>query len=380
MPGLRRTFWGAVVDPRVERLAQVLVRYSLRVQPGWLVRISAPAVAQPLIVAAYREILRAGAHPLLRVTVDGVEEVFYREASEEQLRYVSDLHRQEVEQIHASLGVWADTNTRALTNVPPHRRRIRAEATRPLSQRFLERAAQGALRWVGTQFPTHATAQEAEMSLEEYEDFVYGAGFLDRPDPVAEWQRIRERQQRIADFLSTKRTLRVVAEDTDLVVGVAGRRWINAAGEHNFPDGEVFTGPEEDRTAGRVRFTFPALYGGREVTGVRLVFEGGRVVQAEAEKGAEFLQEMLNTDPGARVLGEFAFGLNPHIQRFTRNTLFDEKIGGTVHMALGSSYPETGGRNESGIHWDLICDLRRGGEVYADGELILKDGQFLLDA
>ncbi|MDR7446294.1 MAG: aminopeptidase, partial [Armatimonadota bacterium] len=181
------------------------------------------------------------------------------------------------------------------------------------------------------------------------------------------------------EFLSTKRTLRVVAEDTDLVVGVAGRRWINAAGEHNFPDGEVFTGPEEDRTTGHVRFTFPALYGGREVTGVRLVFEGGRVVHAEADKGREFLQEMLNTDPGARVLGEFAFGLNPHIQRFTRNTLFDEKIGGTVHMALGSSYPETGGRNQSGIHWDLICDLRQGGEVYADGELILRDGRLLLD-
>lgn len=367
------------MDPRVEALAQVLVRYSLRVRPGDLVQISAPAVAQPLIVAAYRQVLRAGGHPLLRVTVEGTEEVFYREASEEQLRFVADLHEQEVERIDASLGVWAETNTRALTQVPPQRRRVRADATRALSQRFLERAAQGSLRWVGTLYPTQATAQEAEMSLEEYEEFVYGAGFLDRPDPVAEWERIRQRQQRIADFLSTKDTLRVVAEDTDLVVGVAGRRWINAAGEHNFPDGEVFTGPEEDRTAGHVRFTFPALYAGREVAGVRLVFEGGRVVHAEADKGAEFLREMLDTDPGARVLGEFAFGLNPHIQRFTRNTLFDEKIGGTVHMALGSSYPETGGRNESGIHWDLICDLRQGGEVYADGELIAKDGRFLLD-
>lgn len=363
----------------MEALAKVLVRYSLRVRPGDLVRISAPVVAQPLILAAYREVLRAGAHPLLRVTVEGVEEVFYREASEEQLRFVSDLHKQEIEGIDASLGVWAETNTRALTQVPPERRRIRAEATRSLSQRFLERAAQGSLRWVGTLYPTHATAQEAEMSLEEYEEFVYGAGFLDRADPVAEWEQIRQRQQRIADFLSTRRTLRVVAEDTDLVVGAAGRRWINAAGEHNFPDGEVFTGPEEDRTTGHVRFTFPALYAGREVTGVRLVFEGGRVVHAEADKGAEFLREMLDTDPGARVLGEFAFGLNPYIQRFTRNTLFDEKIGGTVHMALGSAYPETGGRNESGIHWDLICDLRQGGEVYADGELIAKDGRFLLD-
>jgi aminopeptidase len=161
-------------------------------------------------------------------------------------------------------------------------------------------------------------------------------------------------------------------------VGVAGRTWVNAAGEHNFPDGEVFTGPEEDRTEGSVQFSFPAVYGGREVSGVRLVFERGRVVHAEAAKGQEFLQEMLEVDEGARVLGEFAFGLNESIQRFTRNILFDEKIGGTIHMALGSSYPETGGRNQSGLHWDMICDLRQGGEVYADGELIYRDGKFLL--
>ncbi|MDR5684359.1 MAG: aminopeptidase [Armatimonadota bacterium] len=365
------------MDPRVERLAEVLVRYSLVVKPGQLVRISGPALAEPLIVACYRHVLRAGGHPLLRVTVDGVEEVYYKEASEEQLRFVSEIQRTEVERIDASIGIWAEYNTRALTNVSPARRRIRSEATRDLMQRFLERAAEGVLRWVGTQYPTQAEAQEAEMSLREYEDFVYGAGYLDRPDPVAEWERIRERQAHIAGFLASKREIRIVGPDTDLTVGVAGRRWINAAGESNFPDGEVFTGPEETKTHGRVRFTYPALYAGREVSDVRLAFEGGRVVEAKAAKGEEFLREMLETDEGARVLGEFAFGLNDNIQRFTRNILFDEKIGGTVHVALGSSYPETGGRNQSGIHWDMICDLRQGGEVYADGELIARDGRFL---
>lgn len=366
------------MDPRVTKLATVLVHYSLDTKPGQLVRISGPAIAEPLIVEAYREILRAGAHPILRITLEGVEEIFLKEASEAQLRFVPELQRLEVEQINASLGIWANYNTRALTNVPPDRQRIRREALREVSQRFLERAAQGALRWVGTQYPTQADAQEAEMSLREYEEFVFGAGYLDRPDPVAEWRRIRERQQRIADFLATKRTLRVLAEDTDLTVGVAGRTWINAAGEHNFPDGEVFTGPEEDRTEGYIRFSFPAIYGGREVSGVRLVFERGRVVHAEATKGQEFLEQMLEVDEGARVLGEFAFGLNEQIQRFTRNILFDEKIGGTIHVALGSSYPETGGKNQSGLHWDMICDLRGGGEVYADGELVYRDGRFLL--
>jgi aminopeptidase len=365
------------MDPRVQKLAEVLVRYSLEVKPGQLVRISGPALAEPLVVAAYREVLRAGGHPLLRVSVDGLEEVYYREASEEQLRFVSEIHKAEVERIDASLSIWADYNTRAMTNVPPARRRIRSEATRDLTQRFLERGAEGVLRWVGTQYPTHAAAQEAEMSLREYEDFVYGAGHLDKPDPVAEWKRIRGDQARIAEFLATKREIRVVGEDTDLTVSVAGRKWENAAGESNFPDGEVFTGPEETKTKGHVRFTYPAIYGGREVSDVRLVFEAGRVVKAEAAKGEEFLREMLETDDGAKVLGEFAFGLNYNIQRFTRSTLFDEKIGGTLHVALGSSYPETGGRNRSGIHWDMVCDLRRGGEVYADGELIARDGKFV---
>ncbi|MDR7521750.1 MAG: aminopeptidase [Armatimonadota bacterium] len=365
-------------DPRLAKLAQVLIHYSLAVRPGQLVRIGGPALAAPLISEAYREALTAGAHVAVRVTVDGLEEIFFKHATDDQLRFVSPLAEHEVEKIDADLGIWAHYNTRELTGVDPRRQAIRRDATRRLSQRYLERAARGELRWCGTQYPTHADAQEAEMSLAEYQDFVFGAGLLDRPDPVAAWEQVRREQDRIARILQQHDTLHLTGPDIDLTVRVGGRTWINAAGEHNFPDGEVFTGPIETATSGRVRFSFPAIYGGREVDGITLTFKEGRVVEATAQKGQAFLLAMLDLDPGARVLGEFAFGLNYGITRFTRNILFDEKIGGTVHLALGSAYPETGGTNTSGLHWDMICDLRAGAEVRADGEVIYRDGKFLV--
>jgi aminopeptidase len=367
-----------VRDPRLAKLAQVLVRYSLKVQPGQLVRISGPAAAEPLIVEAYRDVLAAGAHPYTRIAVDGLDEIFYKQATDDQIRFVSPLAPIEVEKIDAELGIWASTNTRALTGVDPKRMAMRREATREISRRFLERAAHNELRWVGTQYPTHADAQDAEMSLAEYEDFVFGAGLLNEPDPMAAWERVRRDQDRIARMLATKDTLHLVGPEIDLTVRVGGRRWINAAGESNFPDGEVFTGPVEGATSGRVRFAFPAIYGGREVQGITLTFAGGRVTEATAEKGQEFLRAMLDLDAGARVLGEFAFGLNYGITRFTRNILFDEKIGGTVHMALGAAYPETGGTNTSGLHWDMIADLRKDSEVRADGEVIYRNGAFVV--
>ena len=217
------------------------------------------------------------------------------------------------------------------------------------------------------------------MALEDYEDFVFGACLPDPDDPVGFWKKMEERQDRLVNYLSKAKQLRVQAEDTDLRVGVAGRTWINCSGRENFPDGEVFTGPIETETEGAVRFSYPAVHGGREVTDVRLQFKKGRVVSATADRSEEFLRDMLERDEGASVLGEFAIGTNPGIDRFTRNTLFDEKIQGTVHMALGNSYPESGGVNKSQIHWDMVCDLRKGGRLFADGELIYEDGSFLID-
>lgn len=363
-------------DPRIDKLAQVLTHYSLGIRHNDLVRIAGPAVAAPLIRSVFRQTLALGAHPYVRVGLDGLEEIFYKDASEDQLRFISDLDRMEFEHPTAMLAIQGRVNTRDLTNVDPHRISRRRAAMRAIQQRYLERAARGELRWCLTQYPTHAEAQEAEMSLTEYEDFVFAAGMLDREDPVAAWEQVRQKQAQIATALGQRAQLRVNGPDIDLQLSVAGRTWISASGESNFPDGEVFTGPVEDSVNGRVRFTFPAVYQGREVQGVELVFEQGRVVQARAAKGEELLHAMLEIDPGARFLGEFAFGLNYSITRFTRNILFDEKIGGTLHMALGTGYPETGSKNTSGLHWDMIADLRNSTEVFADGELIYRDGRF----
>jgi len=245
-------------------------------------------------------------------------------------------------------------------------------------QRFLERAAKKELKWTGTAYPTHAFAQDAEMSLSEFEDFCYGAALVHLPDPIAAWQAISRDQQRLADWLNTKDEIHLIGPDTDLTLSVKGRTWENCDGHENFPDGEIFTAPVETSVSGTVRFSYPACEGGREVEDVRLWFENGRVVRATAAKNEAYLLTMLDTDEGARVLGEFAFGTNQGVQRFTKNILFDEKIGGTVHMAVGAGYPETGSRNQSAIHWDMICDLRRGGEVWVDGQLFAKDGKFTI--
>lgn len=367
-----------MTDPRVRKLAQVLVHYSLHLRPNDLVRIAGPALAAPLLQAAYAEALAAGAHPYVKATIQGVEELYYRGATDDQLRFLNPVDELEVDRLDAHLGVWAHWNTRNLTGIEPKRLALRREALTALQKRFLDRAARGELRWVGTQYPTNSDAQEADMSLSDYEDFVYTAGMLDREDPVAAWETVRREQDRVVAFLNTKDALELRGPDIDLRVSVRGRTWINAAGDKNFPDGEVFTGPVEDSLDGRIRFSFPAIYSGREVDGIELTFEAGRVVSAQAKKGEAFLHAMLDLDAGARSVGEFAFGTNYNIQRFTRNILFDEKIGGTLHMALGAGYPETGSKNESGLHWDMICDLRKDTEVRGDGELIYREGKFTI--
>ncbi|MCU0491426.1 MAG: aminopeptidase [Chloroflexaceae bacterium] len=367
-----------MADPRVEKLAQVLVHFSLKLKKGELFRISGSAVAAPLIRALYREALLAGANPFTRISLDGLDELTFKYASDEQLTYISPLVQQEAELIDSTISIIADENTKALSGADPARVAKARNARRELQQRVMQRAAENKLNWCVTLFPTNANAQDADMSLSDYEDFVYGAGLLNEADPVAAWQQVEREQQRIADFLATRDTIRLLGPGTDLTYRVGGRTWINAAGDKNFPDGEVFTGPLEDSANGEITYSFPAVYSGREVEGVRLVFKEGKAVEATAAKGQELLLSLLDMDKGARYLGEVAFGLNYGIQRFSRNILFDEKIGGTVHLAVGASYPETGGTNESALHWDMICDMRQDSEVYADGELVYKNGRFII--
>ena len=368
-------------DPRLDKLAQLLVTYSVAVRRDDVVRISGSTAALPLVRALYKEVLRAGGHPLLRISDDACADLFYAHAGAKQLAYLSPLQMTETETIDCSIGIWADDNTKSMSCVDPKKQAAVSQARRPMMDLFLKRAAKTSknkLRWTGTQFPCQAAAQDAEMSLSGYEDFVFTAGLLHRANPASEWRKISTRQQRACDALNKGRNIHFkTPQGTDLRLGIKGRRWINCDGHENFPDGEVFTAPIEDSTEGVVCYSFPAVHGGHEVHDIRLQFKAGCVVDASADRGEDFLIKMLDQDKGARILGELAMGTNYAIGQYTKNTLFDEKIGGTFHAALGAAYPESGGRNESGLHWDMVCDLRRGGIVEVDGKLISKNGRFL---
>jgi aminopeptidase len=267
-------------------------------------------------------------------------------------------------------------NTRTLSGVDPARQQIARTAGQELMQTFMQRSAAGEFRWVGTMYPTNAQAQEADMSLADFEDFVYSACFVDKEEPVAEWQKMSAMQQQLVDWLVGKKDVKVQGPNVDMTLSIAERTFINSDGQKNMPSGEIFTGPVEESVNGWVRFTYPAIFSGREVEGIELRFEDGKVVEASAKKNEAFLISVLDTDPGARYLGEWAVGTNNGIQRFTKSILYDEKIGGTIHMAVGNGYPETGSKNKSVVHWDMICDMRDGGKIWVDDELFYDSGKF----
>ena len=365
-------------DPRVRKLAETLVGYSLKIKKDDVVVISTEPSAAPLVEELYRAILAVGAHPMTHITMRGLTRLGLKYGSDEQLSRISPFERFGNEQADVQIIIDASTNTRELSGIDPARLSLAHAVRHELMTTFMRRSATGELRWCVTLFPTEALAQDANMSLPDFEDFVYNVCFLNEDDPAAKWREMHTEQQRLVNYLSGKREVRLIGDGTDLTLGIAGRTFISCAGDKNFPDGEFFTGPEETKVNGTVRFSFPAVFSGRQVEDVRLTFEHGRVVQASAQSGQDFLEQMLDLDDGARILGEFAFGNNPNVSQYTKNILFDEKMGGTVHLALGASYPETGGLNESALHWDMVCDLRNGGEVYVDGVLFAKDGKFVV--
>jgi len=367
-----------MTDPRIEKLADVLIDYSLAIREGDFFAINSPPIATPLVEALYVRALKKGAFPVTSIGLPHLGELFLTHATPAQLAWVSPIQRLIIEQADATFSILADTNTKALTNTDPAKQMQRAAAMNDLTKTYMDRAASGALRWSLTLYPTEAYAQDAEMSLAEYEAFVYGAGLLDEPDPIAAWKKQGATQQRLIDWLKGKDHVHVVGPDTDLTLSIKDRVFINADGSRNFPDGEIFTGPVEESINGHIHFSYPANLGGREIEDIRLTFEHGVVTQATAARGQEYLAKLLDTDAGARRVGEFAFGTNYGIQRFTKNTLFDEKIGGTMHMALGRAYPETGGTNESAIHTDIVCDLRSGSTITVDGQTFAKDGKFVI--
>jgi aminopeptidase len=301
---------------------------------------------------------------------------FYKYAREHQVKFISPIDRFIAENIDVSIGLFCEPNPKALTNVDPSKIRMRSAARREISEIFYRRVAEKKLRWTGLPYPIAAQAQEAAMSMQEYEGFVYSSCLVDAENPIEEWKKIHRQQEKICDFLNQARKIRMVGEDTDVTFDVKGRKWINCSGKENMPDGEVFTGPVENSANGTVRFTFPGLFAGREVEDIRLTFKDGRVVKASAAKGDELLQQLLKVE-GADRLGETSIGTNYNITKFTKNMLFDEKMGGTIHMALGNSYPESGGVNKSAIHWDILKDMKKDAEIYADNKLFYKDGKFV---
>lgn len=363
-------------DPRMVKLAELLVHYSVEIKPGDWVMVRGDVAAEPLVAEVVQQVVRAGGRPTILLSSDTIEEAFLREASTEVLEWVSPVNEMLYEQADVLMSLRAASNTRALTGIDPQKERIRAVANRGLTETYMRRSAAKELRWVGTQYPCPAYAQEADMSLNDYEDFVYSATFCDRDDPVAAWLNVHNQQQKIIDWLEGKQLVTVKSPNADLTLSIEGRTFINSDGKKNMPSGEVFTGPVEDSANGWVAFNYPAIRGGREVEGVRLEFKDGKVIQASAKKNADYLLTQLDSDEGARYLGEFAIGTNYGITRFTKSILYDEKIGGSFHMAVGAGYPETGSVNKSSIHWDFICDIQTDSEIRVDGELLYKDGQF----
>jgi aminopeptidase len=365
-------------DPRHKALAKVLVRYSLQVKKGDWVHIQGPYIAQDLIRAAYAEVIAAGANPTVDVRIPGTRHMMLKHGSDEQIKFIPSTDKAIFTKADKMLFIRGGWNTKELTGINPQRIALAQKSGEHLFHQMLERSAKGLAAWVLTEFPTQSSAQDAEMALADYEDFVYGAGLVEKADPLAEWRKVSRRQEKLAKFLGKLKTIRIVGKDTDLAFRVAGRPWVNCDGKANFPDGEIFTSPIEDSAEGHIRYTFPAVYGGREVVDVRLTFKQGKVVKASAAKGESLLEALLKTDPGAKRVGELAFGTNYSITRFTKNTLFDEKIGGTMHIAVGQSLPEAHGKNRSAIHWDMVCDTRKGFVVYGDGKPIQRNGKFLV--
>jgi aminopeptidase len=366
-----------MTDPRVSRLAKVLVHYSVGLQSGQQLHLITSPIAAELSLAIYEEAIKAGANVFVEQYLDEASELFFKYASDAQLDYVSPVRKLIYETFDAELNIEATSNRRMLSAIDPQRMARRSKANSPLMKGFLERASRGELHWCLTVYPNNANAQDADMSLRDYTEFVFAAGMLNQDDPVAFWTDLGKRQTRLVDWLKGKEQVNLKGANIDLTMSIQDRLFISCDGKENFPDGEIFTGPVEDSANGWIRFKYPAIFMGQEITDIELWFENGKVIKEKASRNQELLTSSLNTDEGSRYLGELGIGTNYGITQFTKEMLFDEKIGGTFHLAVGAGYPETGSKNDSGIHWDMLCDMSDS-EVKVDGELFYKDGKTVI--
>lgn len=360
------------------RYAELLVHYCLEVQPGDKVFIASSFLAEALLREVYRVAYDAGAALVeYDLAFRERERIFMQHASELALRTPPTLQEKAMESFDCYLNIRAPFNLRDSAGASTERSEIRTKTLAPVNKNYFERTADRRLRRSLCQWPTDAAAQEAGMNLSDYENFVFGACKLFEADPKAAWLEVRARQQGIVEHLNTCSSLRYVTAETDISFKIAGRTWMNSDGQTNMPSGEVYTSPVEDSVQGVIRFSHPCIYQGNEVEGVKLWVKDGLIEKWEARRGQEFL-DYIFTLPGTRRFGEVAIGTNYDIQQMTKNILFDEKIGGTVHLAIGQSYLQTGGKNKSSVHWDMITDMTKGGEIWADESLIYRDGKFLI--
>lgn len=360
----------------LQKYADLLVQYCLELKAGERLYIKSTTLAEPLIREVYRSAVKAGGLVEVDMTFREQSRIFVAEANEDQLSYVSPFYNKAIEEFEAYLYIRAPFNLREDQNVDNSKLKIRQKALSPITQTYFKRTADRSLKRNLCQFPTLANAQEAGMSLEEYEHFVYSACKLYDEDPLQSWLDVRASQQKIVDLLNSRESIQYKGAGIDIRFSTKGRTWINSDGQTNMPSGEVYTSPVEDSVNGHINFSYPAVYMGHEVEDVTLWVKDGYVEKWEAKRGQEFLDHIFQLD-GARRFGEAAIGTNYNIDRFTKNILFDEKIGGTVHMAIGQSYLQAGGKNQSSIHWDMIGNMMNGGEIFADDEKIYENGQFI---
>jgi aminopeptidase len=351
-------------DERIEKLAEILVNYSIKVKKGSIIKLSFGMEAYPLALSCYKKIIKKGAFPITNVIVPGFAYNYYNLSTEEQLKKFPKITEFEAKNIDGSISIGAEYNTKEFSSVNPKKIAIRSQVIKPISEIYLKKD-----NWVGCEYPTHSLAQEAEMSLEEIEDFIYSATNID-------WKKEEKKQLIIKKILDKGNNVKITSKDTNISFSIKGRQGIMCCGHRNMPDGEVFIAPIENTVEGFIRYSYPAIKSGKEVEDVYLEFSKGKIIRATAKKNEDFLKAMINTDKGSSYIGEFGIGVNYGIKRFIKNILFDEKIGGSIHLALGMAYKEGGGVNESALHWDMIKDLRQGGEIYIDEKLIQKNGIF----
>jgi aminopeptidase len=358
-------------DPRLEKWAQIIVDFCTEVQNGERVEITGDVSGKPLMLALYRKCLENGAYPVIKPSFEETSEIFYSAASEKQLKHLHPISIFEASHTDVSLHIMAENNTQCLSAVEPSK-----IASVRIARKKISRIRKEKIRWNITSFPTQAYAQDAAMSRAEFAEFIFGAGLLNTPDPLAEWKKLRQRQQRITKILQGAKLFHLQNATIDLKLGVEGRCICESSGKVNMPDGEIYTGPDEGKVNGKVHFSFPGYFMGQIVQDIELIFKNGKVVEYSAGTNESFLTEMLNTDSGAKRIGELGIGTNWGIQRFTKNLLFDEKMGGTIHLALGDAYRETLGKNRSAIHWDIIHDMRSDSRIYVDRQLFMENGDF----